>query len=584
MYTGGVFDSTESPDLGCYEDLEDSESESPQPTPPSPKRKRRQPKENASQREDPQEGCSQASSASFDSTPRKQKETPPDFPGDLYKCLSHAVLTNKTFNCFVLMSTLEKCNSLYDLFMEKYSPVYLSQHSGKVEEKEVGFMILMTPGKHRTSAVYRFGQSQCSLSFFRCKACISPPTAYEVLTQSPYTLIRENVPGMFMESEGERKEVDWLLLLEYAKEIRNIEPYLLLGAYLEFKASPQGCKKCVPKYPEHYPFHEKHHANAELLYFCRQQKLICTQATDHVIALQRVKMKDLSRKDVLADLFQKHVDDLVKYMDCKKRTLFILGAVAWWLQARTGGAKEAREILLCLTKNVPKRRNVIFRGGLDTGKTCYATLFLNFLEGVSLNVNCPFDKLNFELGCAMDKFMCVLEDVKGKARDGLPGGHGVDNLDSLRDYLDGQCPVNLERKHCNKVSQIFPPCIMTMNYYSLPESLRNRFCKVYPFPKRENIGRALDGSVMQEKRLHTSALTLMALLIRELPLEEFREEIRDKVQTAKLCFEEFCTGDEWATMTDNIQNGRDPLTKILYEPTEDMDTEMNDSGIFMVYF
>ena len=553
----------EEPDLGCYEDLADSDEEPPPPpsppaSPPRPKRARYPPSE-----EDPLEGSSQES---YTTTPPKANNNKaPDFPGDLYKFLSKSLLSNRTFNAFCIMTTPEKAQQLYTTFMEKFLPVFLSLHKALIEGRPVGLMLLVTPGKHRASAVHRYAAGQCSQSFLCCRACTNPQEAYVLMVEPPYQLIRENVPGMFMQGDtGDKKDIDWQQLVDYALKIETTDPLLLLGYYLEFRG-PYPCHKCSLKYPKHEGQHQLHQKNATLLGLSRQQKLLCQQACDQVAAALRVRYSDMSRKEVLAELFAKHLKTLREYCTTKAKVLNILGGVAWWLEARTRGAQEMRDILIILCKNAPKQRNLLFRGEIDTGKTCYAALFMNFLGGTSLNINGPLDKLNFELGCAIDKFMVVLEDVKGRAQDGLPGGHGVDNLDCLRDHLDGQVAVNLERKHSNKVSQIFPPSIITMNYYSLPPTLRARIYKAFPFPKRENVGKSLNGSYLQEKRLHTNPMTLMACLVHQLPETEFKENIREGVKDMKDLFAEFCTQEEWDQMADNCREGRDPLWRIKYD-------------------
>lgn len=143
-----------------------------------------------------------------------------------------------------------------------------------------------------------------------------------------------------------------------------------------------------------------------------------------------------------------------------------------------------------------KKRYWLFKGPIDSGKTTLAAALLDLCGGKSLNVNMPLERLNFELGVGIDQFMVVFEDVKGtgaESRD-LPSGHGISNLDCLRDYLDGSVKVNLERKHQNKRTQVFPPGIVTMNEYSVPRTLQARFVRQIDFRPKAYLRKSLSCS------------------------------------------------------------------------------------------
>ena len=96
----------------------------------------------------------------------------------------------------------------------------------------------------------------------------------------------------------------------------------------------------------------------------------------------------------------------------------------------------------------------------------------------------------------------------------LPLGLGVSNLDNLRDHLDGHVPVNLERKHQNKNAQVFPPGLITMNEYKIPQTLRVRCKQIIEFRNNASFAKALAANMdIMNSRLLTSAETLLGLLL-----------------------------------------------------------------------
>lgn len=83
--------------------------------------------------------------------------------------------------------------------------------------------------------------------------------------------------------------------------------------------------------------------------------------------------------------------------------------------------------------------------------------------------------------CTLGKRFVLFDDVKGRKSRfdlDLPHGCGVDNLDDMRDHLDGHIPVQLEQKNQQPVSQRFPCGVITMNHYVLHDSLKRRIKSV----------------------------------------------------------------------------------------------------------
>ena len=256
--------------------------------------------------------------------------------------------------------------------------------------------------------------------------------------------------------------------------------------------------------------------------------------------------------------------------------------MAWLDCLQPSFTTKLKEILSILTENIPKKRNVLFKGPINSGKTTLAAAILDLVGGVSLNVNCTPDKINFELGCAIDKFMCVIEDVKGTpmANTNLTQGCGMTNLDNLRDYLDGCVPVNMERKHLNKVSQLFPPSVITCNEYVIPSTVKARIARGYYFLHKPCLQKCLKDCVLMSKRLLQKGTTLLAALIWWEPVEDFMEELQEDVVNWKQTFERWVSFGMYQTMKENILAGIDPFTNVLVDesfvqPQENDET--NDS-------
>nr|AKP56076.1 large T antigen [Rattus norvegicus polyomavirus 1] len=516
---------------------------------------------------------------SSQTTPKKpppNRHTPDDMPAVLRSFVSNAIYSNKTQNSFLIYTTGEKGTVLYDN-IAKYNPDFKALFSFKGDS----LLLIITPGKHRVNAVKSYCCRFCTVSFLLCKAVTKPLECYNSMSSNSngFTLVKENKPGIyqfeFTDEKEEVKTVDWQLVTQFALENNLDDPLLIMGHYCEFAKDETTCRKCseqIPRLRVHWKYHSTHANNADLFIQCKQQKSICQQAADNVLAKKRLRVLECTREELLADRFQKFLQD---FNDLGNMDRFIyLAGVAWYNCLFTNFDSMLLDILKLFTENIPKKRNVLFKGPINSGKTSLAAAIMHLVGGVCLNVNCPSDKLNFELGCAIDKFACCFEDVKGQVanrdRDkDLQSGSGVSNLDNLRDHLDGSVKVNLEKKHVNKRSQIFPPCIVTANEYFFPRTLLARFQNVYTFTVQPHLAQALEKNPRMNKyRVCQSGLTLFMALLWQVPSDCFVPSLQDPVKDAKKLLSDMCGMTTFADMCLNIENGDDPLKGIVEEVEE----------------
>ncbi|QIQ69374.1 large T antigen [Sciurus carolinensis polyomavirus 1] len=540
-------------DLFCDEAFEDP---SPPPPPPTPT-----PEE--------EDGTS--------ATPpkRSRRADPTEMPDPLKDFLSNALFSNKTFTSFMLYTTAEKAPSLYKKLIDRFHATFCSRHS----YPPYNLIFVITSNKHRVSAIQNFAAKFCTYSFILVRAVLKEYQCYMRLTFDPFAVIEETLPGGLSEdafgTAEEAKQVDWKLVQSFALGLDSEDVHLVFGYYLEFALPPNDCFKCKQENRVHKEYHEEHYKNAQLFRDSKSQKNICQQAVDAVIASRRVKNSCASREELLKFRFQ----HLLAKMDelCTSANLDIwMAAVAWFSVLDENIDSLILNYLRTIVENIPKKRYFLFMGPINTGKTTLAAALLDLCGGRSLNINMPFDRINFELGMAIDQFTVLFEDVKGShsVDKNLPTGQGVNNLDNLRDYLDGSIKVNLEKKHINKKTQIFPPGIVTMNEYVLPKTLHIRFKSIIHFSRRPYLRESLNNTpdIMKNRMLH-SGITLLLLLIWYCPVAAFDEELHDKIVAWKETLEKHVSPTQFAEMIEMCKKGGD----MLHEFRED--TQTQDTGI-----
>ncbi|BAQ55552.1 large T antigen [Bat polyomavirus 6a] len=535
-------------DLFCHETFDRSDDEEEQ---------RKRP---ASPESEPE--CSQATPPK-----KKKKDHPKDMPEDLQQFLSNAILSNKTVSSFLIFTTAEKSTLLYGKLRDRFKATFVSRHKQQGSDGEA-FVFLITPSRHRVSAINNFCNSLCSVSFIIVKGVIKEYNLYVHLCVEPYVKLQESIPGglsrdFFDTPEEAAKNVSWKMIAEFALDLMCDDIFLLMGMYKEFAEDPKSCAKCEAKIiSDHFQNHFHHYENALLFLDCRNQKAICQQAVDGVIAHRRVQTAQLSREQQLAERFKKLFEKMENLFGARSKVTLrtYMAGVAWFDSLFPD--KSFKELLLdfleCMVNNVPKKRYWFFTGPVNTGKTTLAAALLDLCGGKSLNVNMPFEKLNFELGVAIDQFMVIFEDVKGQVSENknLPTGQGINNLDHLRDYLDGAVKVNLEKKHLNKKSQIFPPGIVTANEYKVPFTLRVRFCKTLTFQFRKNLYLSLRKTEdLGTYRVLQNGICLLLFLVYHCEIEDFSECLHKTVEQWKERISQEVSLGDYLDFKSNIQKG-----------------------------
>lgn len=532
--------------------------------------------------EDPEEGCSQNSK--YSATPPKQRKpnpAPQDFPECISEYLSHATLGNKCYNCFVCYTTIEKSAMLYDKLNNEFNALFIGSY--KCNDGSGSIVYMITGSRHRPSAILNASKKYCVVSFVLVKAVLKNAECYKALQGPNFTVIRESREGGLhsydFQEASKKDDCDWNAVAEFALANDLTDPLLIMGYYLEFAGEPSLCQKCKKGVKAH-KCHELQWSNAKLFKSAKNQRGIATQAADRVLSARRVMMIESTRVDLMVMSFKKQFQVLNDQFAGGVEITQLLGAVAWLDCLMPSFTTKLKEMLTLLVQNYAKKRNLLFKGPINSGKTTLAAGIMDLLGGVALNVNCSSDKINFELGCAIDKMLVVFEDVKGQPlpNTDLPAGVGMANLDNLRDHLDGCVPVNLERKHTNKVSQLFPPCIITCNDYAIPRTVKARVAKGYYFMHKPNLKKCLEQNpILMQKRLLQKGVTLLAALIWWEPVSEFVEEIQEDVVNWKQTFERWVTYGMFLDMKQNILAGKDPFHGVLINDINEMLEETQES-------
>lgn len=289
--------------------------------------------------------------------------------------------------------------------------------------------------------------------------------------------------GVLEEEEEEEPLFDLTMLRDFAMALKITDPVYLHGLYAHEMVFPlQDCTLCMEdsknraEFQTHRPYHLKHHENAVCFRGVREQRKACVHACDTVHAWLRLRMKSQTAAEFYCERLKEVLEPVAK---SDRDPMSVVAQGVLWSHLCPGVFKSFIEkVYTAIVVAHPKRRGLIFQGPFDTGKTTVAQSIRAFFLGCSLNVNLCKDRLHFELGGAIDMRMVLFDDVTGAATEGLEGGWGFRNLDSLRDYLDGCVPVGLERKHQQRIEQVFPPWILTCNEYRIPPAILARSEKV----------------------------------------------------------------------------------------------------------
>lgn len=247
---------------------------------------------------------------------------------------------------------------------------------------------------------------------------------------------------------------------------------------------------------DHLDDHNEHRENAVTFKHLSDRRRAAQNAVQTVLAEIFV---EISREDPhkFIDRRSKELSNLI--MDHNDPEFF---GLAWYyshIHVKRFGI-FARIILNSFIHGIPRVRWSIFQGDYKSGKTSFASAFCNFFEGVTININVDKNRLSFFLGNALGKRFVLFDDVKGRVDDKRKGlltsGTGFQNLDDLRDHLDGHVKVQLEKKNQQPIEQKFPPGIITCNKYVIEPALLERVQGPFKFRESKNwFGHEVDVSM-----------------------------------------------------------------------------------------
>ncbi|XP_054722321.1 uncharacterized protein LOC129232110 [Uloborus diversus] len=266
---------------------------------------------------------------------------------------------------------------------------------------------------------------------------------------------------------------DHSLLLQYAHETQTEDVLDLVADYLHFATPCNTPQELVTK--EHEDFHLRHEANAKLFLKLGDRERAAKNAVKTVQAELKRNLRCKTNLDYLNDRCRAIGDAILEKDD---ENLFGEAFLySFFIIPKNKFKSICQAILDAFIYGKPKCRWVGLVGEYGSGKTTFASTITELFEGVSINLNVPVGRVAFYIGAAIGKRFILFDDVKGKksAQElNLTPGEGFNNLDDLREHLDGRNPVQLEKKNCNPVSQIFPAGLVTCNKYAIPPALKER--------------------------------------------------------------------------------------------------------------
>lgn len=270
-------------------------------------------------------------------------------------------------------------------------------------------------------------------------------------------------------------------LVDFAISHQLTDPLTLMYEYAHL-ADP--CDRAFYT-KDHEDDHIEENDNAKIFVTLGDRKKCAKNAVDCVVAQLYAQLKSLTNTQWLEMRSREVGNRMLEESDENK-----VGEACYYLDKIIGRQNFRlimKYVISAFMFNEPKKRFCALMGSYNCGKTTFAAAVCKFFEGVNINLNISKDRLPFYLGAAIGKRFVLFDDVKGRKfryPPRLPTGPGLDNLDDLRDHLDGHIEVQLEKKNQNPVEQKFPCGIITMNRYILPPSLKKRVT-IFPFKRSQ---------------------------------------------------------------------------------------------------
>lgn len=265
-----------------------------------------------------------------------------------------------------------------------------------------------------------------------------------------------------------------LLICEYAMS-HKIDNVMKLMVEYSHLATPC-CLSPSKVTNDHLEDHKEHKENAISFKHLSDRKRAAQNAVQTVVAELFVEIsKEEPHKYI--DRRSRELSDII--LEQTDPEFF---GLAWFYSHYHIPSKKfnnfAKLVLNSFIYGTPRLRWTIFQGDYKSGKTSFSSAFTEFFEGVTININVDKNRLSFFLGNALGKRFVLFDDVKGrvdnKRKSLLTSGNGFQNLDDLRDHLDGHVKVQLEKKNQQPVEQKFPPGIITCNKYVVEPALLER--------------------------------------------------------------------------------------------------------------
>lgn len=262
------------------------------------------------------------------------------------------------------------------------------------------------------------------------------------------------------------------LIINYAKQHDTTNVYDLMASYAHFAE-----RECSNTTEEHKEDHENHFENAQIFVHLHDQKRFAKNAVENVKAQQFMDNKLQTNKkhfrlkivDLSYDLYSKEKH----FEKCVFHAMFFMKCICYDSETEKIYKKCFEYILQSFTESKTKKRYTALIGPYNCGKTSIGWSFLKLFSGVTINCNIDFGRIGFFLGESINQRFVMFDDVSIK---------GMNNLDQLRDHLDGRVMVQLEKKNVQPIMQLFPPGIITSNAKLLDSlSVRVNEFQLQPF-------------------------------------------------------------------------------------------------------